>query len=63
MSAWTKEVPVEGYYWWRENSLSFAIIRSVRRGCVRDFDSTYKHRLEKVGGEWCGPINPPEDKP
>lgn len=71
---WTNELPAkQGYYWWRKNKFKTVIIRSVwnpHDPNTEVWDTWYcrhccetlcdKEKVSDVGGEWYGPIIPPE---
>lgn len=72
---WTKDLPTDyGLYWNRKNkykkeniycvwiSLEESVLKDVNvLHCRRAGESLFdKERVEAVGGEWYGPIKPPE---
>lgn len=57
---WTKKTPTEpGHYWWRE-SIGFVPIVFLldTQGVVRS-PFEYSRHADTLGGEWCGPLQPP----
>jgi hypothetical protein len=72
---WTENLPTdEGWYWNRKNkykkeniyyvwiSLEESVLKDVNvLYCRRSGQSLFdKERVESIGGEWYGPIKPPE---
>jgi hypothetical protein len=62
---WTKEPPtVPGYYWWRDGHVGPAgVLRLAEEGRALLSFSTKSDFVcppRMRGGEWCGPIEPPQ---
>jgi hypothetical protein len=72
---WTKDLPTDsGWYWNRKNKFKkeniYYVWISLEESVGKDVNVLYcrwsneqlsdKRRVEEVGGEWHGPIKPPE---
>lgn len=72
---WTKDLPIDaGYYWWRKNKCKqesiFYVFISLKESVGKENNVLYcrwsgeilidKVRVDEQGGEWYGPLKPPE---
>lgn len=72
---WTKKLPTTaGYYWHRKNKYKheniYFVFISLEESVGKDENVLYcrcsgeqlsdRRRVKEVGGEWFGPIKPPE---
>ena len=58
---WSATIPaVPGYYWWREGPGNARIVLVSSTGMVYDQYHGEPVSVMRMGGEWYGPLQPPE---
>lgn len=65
---WTADLPtVTGWYWWRIKEKAWMGIHHVQQSidesgaCYCAVTTTEGDTVEDLGGEWAGPIDPPDE--
>jgi len=60
---WTKERPTQsGYYWYRSKRVFPQLVEVHGDGYQRWCSGTGRSRMDRLTGQWAGPIAPPEEE-